>query len=64
MCDAGPVHDAGLCGAGLQGLAGARAYLFVLCFVLLSVLNHLLNLLLAQAALVVGDGDLALLACA
>ena len=38
-------------------------YLFVLSLVLFSVLDHLLNLILAQAALVVGDRNLALLPC-
>ena len=42
---------------------GRGAHLFVLGLVLLGILHHLLNLLLAQAALVIGDGDLALLAC-
>jgi len=38
-------------------------YLFILSLVLFSILDHLLDLILAQAALVVGDRDLALLSC-
>ncbi|TVU49638.1 hypothetical protein EJB05_00958, partial [Eragrostis curvula] len=48
----------------LQGVLGLHLLLvlLVLRLVLLRVLHHLLDLLLAQTALVVGDGDLVLLA--
>merc|ERR1719300_1041272 len=51
-------------GIGLEGVLGGDAVLLlvVLVLVLLRLVHHALDLLLAQAALVVGDGDLVLLA--
>ena len=52
-------------GIVLQGILGIYPFLVSLVFalVLLSLLDHSLNLILAQAALVIGDGDLVLSAC-
>merc|ERR1719231_1214776 len=51
-------------GVVLKAVLGLNAVLvgLVLGLVLLSLLDHLLDLLLGEAALVVGDGDLVLLA--
>merc|ERR1719300_1338302 len=50
-------------GVGLEGVLGGDAVLLlvVLVLVLLRLVHHALDLLLAQATLVVGDGDLVLL---
>lgn len=52
-------------GVVLQGILGIYPFLVSLVFalVLLSLLDHSLNLVLAQAALVIGDGDFVLSAC-
>lgn len=48
-----------------QGVLGVYPLLvsLILALVLLSLLDHALNLVLTQAALVIGDGDLVLCAC-
>merc|ERR1719440_463597 len=50
----------------IEGVLGIHTLLHLLVLIseLLSLLDHLLDLLLSQAALVVGDGDLLTLACA
>mmetsp|Transcript_18676 Transcript_18676/g.50144 ORF Transcript_18676/g.50144 Transcript_18676/m.50144 type:complete len:221 (+) Transcript_18676:447-1109(+) len=50
----------------IEGILGVNTFLHLLVLIskLLGLLNHLLNLLLREAALVVGDGDLLTLACA
>ncbi|PON56616.1 LOW QUALITY PROTEIN: Glutamate dehydrogenase, NAD-specific [Parasponia andersonii] len=49
----------------LQGILGINLLLvlLILCLVFLRLLNHLLNFILGQSSLVVGDGDLVLLSC-
>ncbi|MCI4384904.1 hypothetical protein PGIGA_G00044120 [Pangasianodon gigas] len=51
-------------GIRLQGVLGCNllSLTVILCFVLICFLHHPLNLLLAQPALVIGDGDLVLFA--
>ncbi|KAI5097190.1 hypothetical protein C0J45_12499, partial [Silurus meridionalis] len=51
-------------GVRLQGVLGCNllSLEIVFCFVLICFLHHPLNLLLAQPALVIGDGDLVLFA--
>ena len=52
-------------GVVLQGVLGLYSVLvgLVLTLVLLCLLDHALNLVLAEAALVIGDGNLVLVTC-
>ena len=52
-------------GVVLQGVLGLNLLLvsLVLTLVLLSLLNHPFDLILAEPALVIGDGDLVLVTC-
>ena len=58
----GVLHAVGIL---LQPVPGINLLLLsiILSLVLLSVADHAVNVLLAQPALLVGDGDLLLLAC-